>query len=109
MLVWLEDKPRPLTDGEEAECMEALPLPFPEPVFTSRSALAPKLIRRAKAVVGDPFDRASPSSIAFSSMEMDGEVPLEKLSCRALALAKADAWVGEPEMPRDVIDILRRC
>lgn len=89
--------------------METIPLWFPFPAFTSRSALAPKLMRRANGDDGDSPKAASPSSIALSSMEADGDVPLEPLSCLALRPAKADAWVGEPERPKDVIDMRRRC
>lgn len=89
--------------------MGTIPLLFPFPAFTSRSALAPKLMRRANGDDGDSPRGTSPSSTAFSSMEAVGEVPREPLSGRALRLAKADAWVGEPERPRDVMDIRRRC
>lgn len=89
--------------------METLPLTFPVPVFTSRSALAPKLIRRANGEVGDPLGAGSPSSTAFSSIDVDGEPPLETLSCRALACANAEDWVGDPDKPKDVMDIRRRC
>ena len=89
--------------------MEALPLMFPVPVLTSRSALAPKLIRRANGEVGDPLNMASPSSTALSSIDVVGDVPLEILPCRALTLVNADAWVGDPESPREVTDMRRRC
>jgi hypothetical protein len=103
------NKPRPLLGGDESGLLETVPLKFPAPVFTSRSALAPKLIRRANGEDGDSLGAASPSSTALSSMEADGDVLLATLSCLALIPAKADAWVGEPERPRDVIDIRRRC
>ena len=103
---WLEDKPRPLTDGAEAVC---LGLPFP--VLTSRSARAPKLMRRAKddGVVGEALGSASPSSIAFSLTEVDGELLLPKLLCLFLMLAKDDGWVGEPDSPREAMEVRRRC
>lgn len=105
----IKNKRRSLLERDESGLLETVPLKFPVPVFTSRSALAPKLIRRAKGEDGDSFGAASPSSTALSSMEADGDVLLETLSCLALTPAKADAWVGEPERPRDVIDIRRRC
>lgn len=103
---WLEDKPRPLIDGAEA-----LLLALPFPVLTSRSALAPKLIRRANAdgEVGDVFGSASPSSIAFSLMEVEGELPLPELFCRFLMPAKAELCVGEPERPSEAMEVRRRC
>lgn len=101
----LEDKPRPLTDG-----VEAVLLALPFPVLTSRRALAPKLIRRAKAEgeVGDAFGSASPSSMAFSLMDVEVELPLP-LFCRFLKLVKAEACVGEPDKPNDAIEVRRRC
>lgn len=90
--------------------MEALPLALPvPPVLTSRSAFAPKLIRRANCEVGDAFDSASPSSTALSLMEEEGELPLPKLLCRFLMLVKADAWVGDPAMPNEAMEVRRRC
>ena len=90
--------------------MEALPLalPFP-PVLTSRSAFAPKLIRLANGEVGVIFGSTSPSSIAFSLMEVDGELPLPKLLCRFLMLVKAEVWVGDPAIPKEAIEVRRRC
>ena len=72
----LENRPRPLIDGAEA-----LLLALPFPALTSRRALAPKLMRRAKAdgEVGDALGSASPSSTAFSLTDVEGEVPLPKL------------------------------
>ncbi len=103
---WLGDKPRPLTDGAEAVL---LALPFP--VFTSRSALAPKLIRRANddGDVGDAFGSASPSSMAFSLTDVEWELPLPTLLCRFLMLAKDDGWVGEPGSPKEAMEVRRRC
>ena len=103
---WLEDKPRPLTDGAEAV---VLALPFP--VLTSRSALAPKLMRRANAdgEVGDALGSASPSSMAFSLTDEEGELLLPMELCRFLKLAKDEAWVGEPDSPREAMEVLRRC
>ncbi len=85
-----------------------LALPFA--VLTSRRALAPKLIRRAKAEgdVGDAFGSVSPSSIAFSLMDVVGELPLP-LPCRFLKPAKAEACVGEPDKPKDAMEVRRRC
>ena len=98
--------------GEGADVTEDLPLKLlSDPDFTSRNALAPKLSRRANGVVGAVLGAASPSSMAFSSIEGDPEpeAPLEKLSPLILALVKGDVWVGEPERPRVEMDILRRC
>ena len=90
--------------------MEGLSLALPvPPVLTSRSAFAPKLIRRAICEVGDMFGSASPSSIALSLMEVEGELPLPRLLCRFLILAKADVWVGDPAMPSDAMEVRRRC
>ena len=84
-----EDKPRPLAVGEDAtadEKTEDLPellFPFPllfPPDLTSRSALAPKLIRRANGVVGVDMGvvlGASPSSTALSSMMLGEPEPDE--------------------------------
>jgi len=72
-----DDKPRPLVVGEEAEMTEALPGVFPFPDLTSRKALAPKLIRRAKGVVGVDMGVASPSSTALSSMAGEPDPELE--------------------------------
>ena len=65
-----------MVDGAEAVL---LALPFP--VLTSRSARAPKLIRRANADgdVGDALGSASPSSMAFSFTDVEGELVLPKL------------------------------
>ena len=103
---WLKDKPRPLIDGVEAVC---LALPFP--VLTSRSARAPKLMRRAKddGDVGEALGSASPSSMAFSLTEVDGELLLPKLLCRFLIFANDEGWVGEPDSPREAIEVRRRC
>ena len=90
--------------------MEALPLVLPvPPVLTSRRAFAPKLIRRANGDVGDEFCSASPSSTAFSLMELEGELPLPMLLCRFLMLEKADVWVGDPAMPSEAMEVRRRC
>ena len=90
--------------------MEALSLALPvPPVLTSRSAFAPKLIRRANCEVGDVFASASPSSTALSLIEVDGELPLPKLLCRFLMLVNADVWVGDPAMPSEAIEVRRRC
>lgn len=51
---------------------DALPLKLPLPALTSRSALAPKLIRLANGVVGVLLG-LSPSSIALSSTLVPGE------------------------------------
>ncbi len=72
-----DDKPPPLAVGEEAEVMEALPAVFPFPALTSRNALAPKLIRRAKGVVGVVMGVASESSTAVSSMVGEPDPELE--------------------------------
>ena len=70
---------------------EALPLALPvTPVLTSRSAFAPKLIRLANGDVGDALGSASPSSMAFSLMEVEGELPLPKLLWRFLIFVKAE-------------------
>ena len=81
VIEWLENRPRPLTDGAEAMFVEALAVAVPFPECTSRSALAPKLNRRAKAdgEVGEGLGSASPSSIAFSFTDVDGELLLAKL------------------------------
>ena len=90
--------------------MEALPLALPvPPVLTSRSAFAPKLIRRANGDVGDVFGSASPSSTALSLMEVEGELPLPRLLCRFLMLVKAAVWVGDPAVPSEAIEVRRRC
>lgn len=107
---WLEDTPRPLTDGAEDTLVESVPLALPvPPVLTSRSAFAPKLIRRAICDVGEMFGSTSPSSTALSLMEVDGELPLPKLLCRFLMLVKADVWVGDPAMPSEAMEVRRRC
>lgn len=108
----LEDRPRPLTDGALFGVMEDLPLAFPDPVLTSRSARAPELMRRAKGEEGEADSgAASPSSIAFSSIEVLLEALVERLPWRARA--KAEAWVGDPDKPPDrpneVIERRRRC
>lgn len=75
-----EDKPCPFTDGALVEMVEDLPLAFPDPALTSRSARAPELIRRAKGECGEvEKGAASPSSIAFSSTEVLLDAPLERL------------------------------
>ena len=108
----LEDKPppppRPATLGEEPESLEDLPLRVPGPPLTSRSAFAPKLIRRAKGVVGELLAGASPSSMALSSAPGDAEAVLEQLSWRPRRLPKGEVWVGEPERPRVEMDMRRR-
>lgn len=60
--------------------MEALPfaLPVVPPFLASLKALAPKLIRLTNGDVGGDAD-ASPSSIALSSIESEGELLLPKL------------------------------
>ncbi len=73
-----EDRPRPLTDGA-AKLVEALPLASPFFVLISRSALTPKLVRRAMGEAGGRFGSASPSSMAFSLMDEVGELLLPKL------------------------------
>ena len=106
----LENTPRPLRDGAEDELMEALPLALPDPpVLTSRSAFAPKLMRLANGDVGDMFGSVSPSSTAFSLIEVEGELPLPKLLWRFLILVKAEAWVGDPAIPREAMEVRRRC
>ena len=107
VLARLEGKPRPATDGEEGKFVEFLPLPIPDPVLTSLSAFAPKLILRANGEPGEVFGAASPSSTAFSSIEP--EPLLEILSPRALAFPNMDGRVGEPESPKVEIDMRRRC
>lgn len=72
-----DDKPRPFAVGEDAGMTEALPGVFPFPDLASRNALAPKLIRRAKGVVGVDMGVASPSSTALSSMLWEPEFELE--------------------------------
>lgn len=62
---------------------------FPVPVLTSRRALAPKLIRRANGELG-VGGAASPSSIAFSSIEVEGEVLLPKLFWWLLTLPNGE-------------------
>ena len=90
--------------------VDALPLAlFIPPVLTSRSAFAPKLIRRAKGDVGDVFGSTSPSSTALSLMEVEGELPLPRLLCRFLRLLKADVWVGDPAVPSEAMEVRRRC
>ena len=90
--------------------VETLPFALPgPPVLTSLSAFAPKLIRLANGDVGDRFGSASPSSTAFSLMEAEGELPLPKLLCRFLMLAKAEVCVGDPAMPSEAIEVRRRC
>ncbi|KAI9772254.1 MAG: hypothetical protein M1840_001003 [Geoglossum simile] len=103
-----EDKPRPLEVGGETK-VEALPLAaLLFPARTSLSALAPKLMRRAKGEAGGgPV--ASPSSMTFSSsvtVPMDDVEPtLVLLSRRA---RKGDVCVGDPDKPSVVKDIRRR-
>ena len=41
--------------------------------------------------VGDVFGSASPSSMAFSLTDVEGELPLPKLPCRFFMLVKDDA------------------
>lgn len=72
-----DDKPRPLAVGEEAEVTEALPAVFPFTPLTSRNAFAPKLIRRAKGVVGVDMGVPSVSSTALSSMLGEPDPELE--------------------------------
>ena len=69
-----------MTDGAEAMVLEALPfaLPVVPPFLASLNALAPKLMRLTKGEVGGDAG-ASPSSIALSSIEPDGELLLPKL------------------------------
>jgi hypothetical protein len=85
-----------------------LALPFA--VLTSRRALAPKLMRRTKAEgdVGDAFGSVSLSSMAFSLTDVVGELLLP-LPCRFLRPAKAEVCVGEPDKPRDAMEVRRRC
>ena len=104
----LEDKPRPLTAGEDAGFVEALPLRLPLPALTSLRALAPKLIRRANGVAGVLAVLASPSSIALSSIPGEPELVLETLSWRPLKLPNGEVWVGEPDKPNVEMDIRRR-
>ena len=93
--------------------VEVLPLAlFPLPVRTSRSALAPKLIRRANGVAGvEGGAEPSPSSMTFSSKvgEPEREPVLDMLSRRVTPEPNGEVWVGdEPERPRVVMDIRRR-
>lgn len=100
-----------MTDGAVAELLEALPfaLPMVPPFFASLNALAPKLIRRTKGEVGGELG-ASPSSIALSSIESDGELLLPKLVrlFRACAEKGLVCEVGELPRPR-VMDVRRLC
>ncbi|KAI9814088.1 MAG: hypothetical protein M1832_005976 [Thelocarpon impressellum] len=109
--------PRPLTVGPDggAAGLEALPLPLlPFPARTSRRARAPKLMRRAKGVVGTEADvgaAPSPSSMTFSSTAGGPEPALDMLSRREAAEPgpKGEVWVGEvPERPSVVMDMRRR-
>ena len=77
LLPYDDDKPRPLAVGGQAKVTEALPAVFPFPALTSRNALAPKLIRRAKGVVGVDKGVTSPSSTALSSMPGEPDPELE--------------------------------
>ena len=108
---WLENRPRPLTDGAEAMFVEVLAVVVPFPVWTSRSALAPKLNRRAKAEgeEGEELGSASPSSIALSLTDVEGELLPPKLVCLFLIFAKGEVWVGEPAIVKDAMDVRRRC
>lgn len=76
----------------------------------SRSALAPKLMRRASGdvVVGD-VDAASPSSMTLSSTLVDPVPALEMLPRRDAPGGKGDVWGGElPDRPRVEMDMRRR-
>ena len=81
-------------------------------VRTSRKALAPKLMRRANAVLGvvaGAEASASPSSMTLSSSAVEPEPALEALSRRAGAVPKGEVCVGDdPERPRVVMDMRRR-
>lgn len=88
--------------------MEALPFALPEapPFLASLNALAPKLIRLTNGEVGgDPA--ASPSSIALSSIESEGELLLAKLLRRFRANGLV-CEVGEPLRAR-LIEVRRLC
>lgn len=103
------DEDRSARDLICSDQLKPSPLKFPGPAFTSLRALAPKLTRRANGEDGESTGGPSQSSTALSSIDADGDMPLETLSCLARTPAKADVCVGEPERPRDVIDIRRRC
>ena len=79
------------------------------PFFASLNALAPKLMRLTNGDVGGELG-ASPSPMALSSMEPDGELLLPKLVrlFRACAEKGFVCEVGEPPRPR-VMDVRRRC
>ena len=79
------------------------------PFFASLNALAPKLMRRTNGEVGGELG-ASPSSIALSSIESDGELLLPKLVRLFLACAEKGlvCEVGEPPRPR-VTEVRRLC
>ncbi len=78
------------------------------PVRASRSALAPKLMRRASGETGE-FAGASPSSTALSSNMAELVPALETLSRReAAAAVKGDVCVGEhPDRPSVEMDTRR--
>jgi hypothetical protein len=72
-----------------------------------RMALAPKLMRRTKGVVGAVREELSSSSIAFSSME--SELLVEILPRRIPPNGPvAEAGPGPPERPRVVTERRRR-
>jgi hypothetical protein len=102
-----QDKPRPwlAVGGDFALETEGLPFAFPFPLvaFMLRIARAPKLMRRAKGVVGTLEVGASPSSNGLSSTVPEFE--LEMLSPRE---RKGEVWFGEPDRPTVVRD-RRRC
>lgn len=74
-----------------------------------RMALAPKLMRRVKGVVGAVRDEDSSSSIAFSSMESEPFVEmLPRRSPPTPTGPVAEAGPGPPESPRVVTERRRR-
>lgn len=81
----------------------------PAGVRMERIALAPKLMRRTKGVVGAVREENSSSSIAFSSIESEPFV--EMLPRRMLPTPMApvaEAGPGPPERPRVVTERRRR-
>lgn len=94
-----------------AEYLPLIPMPVPAaPVRTSRRARAPKLIRRARGVVGAVTDNPSPSSsMTLSSIAVPLVPALETLPRLEASAVKGEVWVGEvPDRPSVEMDTRRR-